>query len=56
MRRGLGLLLLTKLGHDLARRYDGVLSEPCPEPLLALASRLDEGRGSAVAYLKPVPA
>ena len=55
MRRGLGLLLLTKLGHDLARKYDGVLSEPCPEPLLALASRLEQGGASVAAHLRSVP-
>ena len=55
MRRRLGLLLLTKLGHDLARSYEAVLSEPCPEPLLAIATRLDQGRAKTT-YLRAVSA
>lgn len=53
---GLGLLQLTKLGYDLGRGYETLLSEPLPERISTLLEQMDERDAKLVPYFRPTSA
>ena len=52
----LGLLQLSKLGYDLGRSYDAVLTEALPDRISTLLEQMDERDLKLVTYVRPNPA